>query len=181
MITPLPNHRIVGHHGGVPGFAADNEVVLDAGVAVVALGDATTFRTGSFENAALAALFPDLARLIAESRAAEATKAAALAASPESAAALAQFRTALAGLLAGTVDRSAYAAALRARMTDAVVAAAAAQLAPLGALGATTLLSSSADHGMRTSTIRAAFARQAATWRFTLDPDGKIAEMITVG
>jgi hypothetical protein len=57
FITPAGNLRLVGHHGGEPGFRADNEMVPSAGFAVSIVGNGN-YNTNSILAAAVRAYFP---------------------------------------------------------------------------------------------------------------------------
>jgi hypothetical protein len=48
----------VGHHGGCPGFEADDEMILPDEFAAVVLGNDTQFQTSDILDAALTALYP---------------------------------------------------------------------------------------------------------------------------
>ncbi len=101
---------LVGHHGGLPGFEADDEMLLKDRFAIVALGNDFAFPTRVLLNAALKAAHPAQAAL-AEAQAASEGLADAANAVPMTT----RFTTFFASLLAGKVPVD--------EMTDAFKAA----------------------------------------------------------
>jgi hypothetical protein len=58
MIFPFGNLLLVGHHGGLPGFEADDEMILKDRFAVVALGNDFDFPTSILVEEALKTAYP---------------------------------------------------------------------------------------------------------------------------
>ncbi len=57
-LAPFGSRELVGHHGGIPGFESDDEIVVKSHFAIAVLGNSGSFATSSVDNMALAALFP---------------------------------------------------------------------------------------------------------------------------
>jgi D-alanyl-D-alanine carboxypeptidase len=67
MTFPFGSTMLEGHHGGMPGFESDDEMILRDDFAVVALGNSFGFPTRAILNSALSYAYPvDFARLVAE-------------------------------------------------------------------------------------------------------------------
>lgn len=88
--------RSVGHHGGLPGFEANNQMIPSQGLAWVVLGNAFDFRTSNADKVVLNALWPQQFPIVAT------------VVTPEDKAMTARFRTALILFTKGSVDRSQY-------------------------------------------------------------------------
>ena len=58
IVTPLGTLTALGHHGGMPGFAADDEMLINDGFAIIVLGNATTFATSGVNRTIISTLYP---------------------------------------------------------------------------------------------------------------------------
>jgi hypothetical protein len=162
----------VGHHGGVPGFETEDEMVPANGVAFVVLSDTFDFMTPKANAVVLGAIFPQIARQSAPAAVAR----------PEDPAVTALFRTTLSNLLAGKVDRTRFADQANAMLTDAVLAKTAAQLAPLGTIDNVVYRGTSIAGGEKRYDYAVTFHSGATfTWAFVLDADGKISALVVTG
>jgi D-alanyl-D-alanine carboxypeptidase len=162
--------RFVGHHGGVPGFEAENETLPSDGVAIVVLSDAFDFPTREANGVVVQTLFPNT------------IAAAASAVGPEDRAVTARFRAALAGLLNGSVDRSQYSEAAGAALTPELVVQVKAQLAPLGTISKFLYLGKQEVASQTVYRYRVTFSSGAmVNWIFELGPDGKITAIQSTG
>lgn len=156
---------VLAHSGGVSGFNSRNTVVPSTRSAVVLLAnsDAASPALQSLTESILPRLLPTAA-----------TGAPAIAGAPalETAVAL------LSGLRSGKLDRSALGDEFAAFLTDAKVAAAAASLAPLGALQGAEVERTSERGGMEVTRLRFRFARETvAAWMYR-KPDGRVEEFL---
>lgn len=157
----------VGHHGGVPGFEAENEMLPGARYAIVVLSDTFDFATPVTNRAVIAQTLPEL---FAQTAARPAT------AAPEDAAVTAKLRALLTDLQHGTVDRTSLSEPMNKALTPDVVARIAAQFGPLGALRSLTFRDKAGQAGFQVYHYSAAFAGgQAVGLTITLDGAGKIA------
>lgn len=160
---------LVGHHGGVPGYEAENEMIPSRGVAWVVLSDAFDFGTNRANRVVLAALFPGLATPASTGQA-------------EDPAITARFRQALSSLMLGKIDRTQYADKANAALSDAALAQAAAQLKPLGEISAIGYAGNTSGAGGTLYTYRVTYSTgQTLTWQFLIDPTGKIAAIYSTG
>jgi len=158
MVVDAIGTTLVGHHGGLPGFATEDEMIPGDGFAMIVLSNAGDFITASANHEIVRVLFPSLGIP-------------APTAGIEDPATTAKFRAALSALLDGTVDVTQYADAARAVFTPALIAQTAQQLKPLGTIVSITYLGSSGP----STTYRVVFSSgQTLVWRFVLAPDGKI-------
>ncbi len=154
-----------GHHGGMPGFETENELLPERRFAIVVLSNAFDFPTPRANVAVLAAVMPSvLAAAAAELRAAE---------QPAVSAAVRGFVT---GLAAGTVDPASLSPEMRAALTPDVLHALGAQLAPLGALQKLAFRAGRRAGRYTTYDYDATFAGgRVVTLTVTVDDQGKIA------
>ncbi len=163
------NLQLVGHHGGVPGYETETELIPAQHVAWVVLSDAFDFGTYRVNRIVVGTLFPDLA-------------APATAASAEDSAITRRFRQALSSLLQGKLDRSQYTPQVNAMLTPEVLAQSAAQLKPLGTIAKIVYLGSSKIATGTLYNYNVTFSGgQTLTWQFVLDPSGKIAGLGSTG
>ncbi len=121
---------LAGHHGGLPGFESDNELVLAKRSALVVLSNALTFRTTYLVSDFLATLFPTaFAETIAQ------VNAGIVEIAPgENPAVTALLHRFVDGLQHGSIDRSILSSRMDAALAPAAVASLAAQFASLGQL-----------------------------------------------
>ncbi len=161
--------QLVGHHGGVPGYETENELIPAQHVAWIVLSDAFDFGTYRANRVVVGTLFPNLATPVAQPNA-------------EDRAVTERFRQALSSLLQGQIDRSQYTAQVNAALTPALLAQTAAQLKPLGTIAKIAYLGSDRTAtGMRYSYNVTFSAGQTLTWQFVLDSTGKIAGIGSTG
>ena len=170
-LFPLDDLTFVGHHGGVPGFEADNEMLPDAKFAVIVFGNAFDFSTAALNGPVLATLFP-----ATSSRAVAQRKAEALTVAPgEDPALTARFRTFFSALQNGRVDRATVTAAMNAQLTAEALGDVASKLAPLGTLQK-LIFRSKVEQGSGTVYhYTGVFSAQTSPMTFSLDKSDKIA------
>jgi len=165
MVFDQGGLRFVGHHGGVPGFEADDEMVPAAGIAMTVISSAFNFVTGRAYNVLVPTLFPTF---VPPGAVANDDR-------REDPAITARFKAAVEGLLAGTVDVDQYAPAARSVLTPAMIAQVAEQLKPLGSIAAVTY----DGHNESGYRYRVAFSSGTTlAWRFALTRDGKIDSLL---
>ena len=117
----------VGHHGGVPGFEAENELIPGDHYAIVVLSDAFDFPTPVANVAVLQQTLPSV---LAQARAERSTAPAAA----EDPAVTTMLRAFVTGVQGGTVDRSTLDSAMNAALTAQALDQLKTQFAPLGTL-----------------------------------------------
>jgi CubicO group peptidase (beta-lactamase class C family) len=173
MLFASGGETFVGHHGGLPGFAAETEMLPAHRYAMVVLSDASDFPTSAANVVVIRETLPALyAQLLAPAPA----TAPALSAAGEDPAVTAKLRSFVAQVQKGTVDRAALTDEMNAALTPASVSAVAGQFGPLGALQTLTFRSSEAAHGLTSFHYTAVFAGgQTMPLTIALDKDGKIA------
>lgn len=172
-LFPLGGLTFVGHHGGVPGFEGDNEMLPDQKFAVVVLGNAFTFSTAKLNAALLATLFPATS---AHAVAANAT--APLVPAPgEDIALTGRFRGFFDALQQGHVDRSTVSDAMNAALPDASLPGIVSQVSAFGTLRKLVYRGKD-EHAAGTAFhYTAVFTKQATPMTFSIDKAGKIAGM----
>ncbi len=166
----------VGHHGGVPGFEAENEMLPERGFAVVVLSNAFDFPTALANRAVLSVLAPQIvARAVADARAAAAAAPPAV----EDPAISAKLRAFFAALQRGEIDRAAVTDEVNAALSDAALQQVKAQMASLGAIDTLTFVGRQAAGGMTAYRYRATFSSgKTLPITFALDANGKIASFV---
>jgi D-alanyl-D-alanine carboxypeptidase len=165
-LYPYGGVTLVEHHGGVPGFAAENFMLPESGFAAVVLGDAFDFPTSAISGPVLSELFPSLhpAPPVAATTGAE------------DPAVTARLRAFLSQVANGHVDTSAMTPEMAAAMTPDAVSQLAAALAPLGELRSLTFRGQDTVQGLRRHHYTAAFAGgRTLPLTLVLDANGKIA------
>ena len=175
MLAPSAGETFVGHHGGVPGFAAENEMLPAHRYAIVVLSDASDFPTSAANVAVIRETLPALfAQLTALAAGPAATPAAA--AAGEDAAVTAKLRTFVAQMQHGTIDRGTLDPEMSAAITPQAASAMAAQFAPLGTLQSVTFRGKEPAQGLMSYHYLGVFAGgQTMPLTIALDKDGKIA------
>jgi D-alanyl-D-alanine carboxypeptidase len=159
---------LVGHHGGMPGFATETEMLPAQRYAVVVLTNASDFLTYRANNVVVQHTHPAFF--------AELAKATPPPAGPEDPAVTAKLRTLLSGLQLGTVDPATLTDAMKAALTPEVLSGTKAQFAPLGALQSLTLSGKESVQGYSSYHYSAVFASgETVPLTISLDKDGKIA------
>ncbi len=160
----------VGHHGGVPGFEAENELLPPDRFAIVVLSDAFDFHTAVVNAAVLQQTHPVLFAQRAASRPAPATE------DPQI---TALARATLGGLQQGKLDRSTLNDTMNAALTPQALSATAAQLAPLGALQSLTFRSQEMAQGFSVYHYSATFTSgQVLPLTLSIDKDGKVGGFV---
>ncbi|HEX3465553.1 MAG TPA: serine hydrolase [Candidatus Elarobacter sp.] len=163
-LVPYRGMTLVEHHGGVPGFEAENFMLPGARFAAVVLSDAFDFPTSVVSGAVLREAFPSLA------------ESAAPAASGEDPAITARLRAFLTQLPSGHVDTSSFTPEMAAAMTPAVVGDLAARLSPLGELRSLTFRGQDTVQVYRRYHYSAAYSGgQTIPLTLVLDANGKVA------
>jgi hypothetical protein len=165
-LFPYGGVTLVEHHGGVPGFEAENFMIPDSGFATVVLSDAFDFPTSAISGPVLRELFPSL----------RPAAPAAGAASGEDPAVTARLRAFLRQVASGHVDTSGFTPQMAAAMTPDAIAQLAAVTAPLGELRSLTYRGQETVQGYHSHHYTGAFAGgQTLPLTLVLDANGKIA------
>lgn len=165
------SNPFVGHHGGVPGFEADDEMLPADRFAVISLGNLYTYPTAVMNATAIEALYPDRMRALQAQAVADAQAQAA----NEDPALTQRFTTFLTDLLAGKIDAAGLSSAMASAMTPDATKQVAALFAKDGAFVKLRYTSQDAVAGYRRYHYAAVFATASQPLTFVLDPDGKIA------
>src|SRR5260370_17764488 len=170
---PLADLTFIGHHGGVPGFEVDNELLPDQQFAIVVFGNAFDFSTAKLNGPLLAALFPQTsARAVAEQKKATLTVAAG-----EDPAITERFRVFFSALRRARVDRAAVTSEMNAQLTAESLGSVAEKLIALGTLEK-LIFQSKAEQTLGTVFhYTGVFSKQTTPMTFSLDKNGKIAGM----
>jgi D-alanyl-D-alanine carboxypeptidase len=163
-LFPVGGVTLVEHHGGVPGFEAENFMLPESGFAAVVLGDAFDFPTSSISGPLMSTLFPSLLPPPVASTASE------------DPAVTARLRAFLTQVASGHVDTSGFTPEMAAAMTPDAIAQLAATVKPLGELRSLTFRGQDTAAGYRRHHYTAAFAGgQTLPLTLVLDADGKVA------
>jgi D-alanyl-D-alanine carboxypeptidase len=164
--------QLVGHHGGLPGFEAVDEMLPDKQFGIIVLGNSFAFDTSRVENPILAALLPTdyVAFSAAERRAADEVAASA---DPRISALLRSFVN---GLERGAVDRGTLSDQMNVALTADVVTTLHGQFARLGPLTALVFKGKTIDGAYDLYEYSATFTTGAQTipLRLVTDAAGKI-------
>ena len=167
-LIPSAGVTLVGHHGGVPGFAAENEMLPAQRYAIVVLSNASDFLTFRANNVVVQNTLPSLY--------AELLKATPAPAGPEDPAVTAKLRILLGDLRRGTVEPETLSEAMKAALTPQALSAIRAQFEPLGVLQSLTFRGKESGQGITSYHYSAAFGGgQTVPLTIALDKDGKIA------
>ena len=171
-LRPFGPDQLVGHHGGLPGFASVDEMLPAKGFGIIVLGNSFAFDTSRVENPIFAALLPTdyVAFVAAEKRAAAEIAASA---DPRVTALLRSF---VGGLQRGTVDRGALSGPMDAALTASVMSKLHAQFARLGPITALVFNGKAVDGIYDIYNYSATFTTGAQTipLRLVTDAAGKI-------
>ncbi len=168
FVSELGGHKQLWHNGGVPGFSARNAVFPDDRLAVVVLGNSSTFDEEPIVRGVLGLIDP--ASTLRESPEPPAPV--------DDPAVTALARSVLASVQSGTIDRTAYTAEANAAFTDAVIRSVGVQLAPLGTPSGMALLYRGYTGNLEQFVYRLSFGRLAVLERLDLDPSRKIAGLL---
>jgi len=170
MIIPFGDLLLVGHHGGLPGFEADDEMILKDRFAVVALGNDFNFPTGVLVNAALKTAYPVQAAEAAAQAASE-TAAAAVKVAPLTN----RFTTFFTSLLAAKVPADEMTGTFKAAMTSATLGEIRAMFAANGAFERLQFVSEDETGGYHRYHYAAVFSSGTQPVTFVLDSSGAVA------
>jgi CubicO group peptidase (beta-lactamase class C family) len=152
----------VGHHGGLPGFEAENETIPSQQMGWVVLSNAFDFETSKANRIVFNELFPMPATSSVQS--------------PEDAAITQRFRATLAALTSGVVDRTQLSDAVNTALTPQVLAQTAAQLTSFGSITQVRLIGSSRTGSLTVYDYAVSYTKSATlTWHFIVDDHGKIS------
>ncbi len=171
MMFALDDLTLVGHHGGLPGFEADNELIPEQKFAVVILGNAFSFKTSSELGPLLATFFPQTSARVAAAANAEQL----VAGSGEDPALTERFRAFFVALQGGHVDRTAVTAQMNAALGAEQLGEIAQQLGALGTLQKLVFKTKDAHAAGTAYHYVGVFSAQTTPLTFTLDAAGKIA------
>ncbi len=169
-IVPFGDLLLVGHHGGVPGFEADDEMIIKDRFAVVALGNDFKFPTGVLVNAALKAAYPAQAATAAAQAASEMAAAAAKAAPLTD-----RFATFFTSLLAAKVPTDKMTDAFKAAMTPATLSELQAMFASNGTFERLQFVADDQAGPYHRYRYTAVFSSGTQPVTFVLDSTGAIA------
>jgi D-alanyl-D-alanine carboxypeptidase len=159
--------KLVGHHGGVPGYEAENEMIPSQGVAWIVLSNAFDFGTYQANRIVVSSLFPNLIGSAVSSASENHS---------EDRAVTERFREALGSLIEGKIDRSQYSDSVNAALTPELLAQTAAQLNSLGKITKIVFLGFEKGTTRTTYSYSVSFSSgQTLTWQFILDASGRIA------
>jgi len=160
--------RFVGHHGGLPGFEADNEMLIADRFAVVSLGNSFTYPTSTLKIVAFEALYPNRARALRAEAVADAQS------TPEDPALTQRFTKFFTSLLSGTVDSTGLSDAMSAALAPSVVQQVDVLLQKLGSFGTLRYVSQDIVQGYRRYHYTAVFSGGSQAVTFVLNADDKI-------
>jgi D-alanyl-D-alanine carboxypeptidase len=151
-----------GHHGGLPGFEAENETMPAHQTGWVVLSNAFDFMTPKVNRLVFEALFPMAATSNPQS--------------PVDVAITHRFRSTLDALTSGVVDRTQLTDALNAALTPQLLSQTSVQLKSFGAITQVHFTGSSRAGALTTYQYSVSYSSgQTLTWHFILDDHGKIA------
>jgi CubicO group peptidase (beta-lactamase class C family) len=169
-IFPFGDLVSVGHHGGLPGFEADDEMIIKDRFAIVALGNDYKFPTGVLVYTALKTAYPAQAATAAAQAASEALAAAAKAAPLTN-----RFATFFASLLAGKVPADEMTDAFKGAMTASTVREIRQMFAANGTFERLQFVSDDEAEGYHRYHYTAVFSGGNQPLTFVLDSNGAIA------
>lgn len=174
-VFPWGSQRLVGHHGGVPGFEADDEIIPREHFAVITLGNDFLYPTGAALVPALEAYFPaDSAQAIAAIRAKQAARSASAGAYTK------RFTAFFSDLLDGKVDSSQLDDAMKNGLTPAAVDSLRQNLANLGQFKELEYTGQDSMSGYTRYHYLAIFAGGKQAMTFVLDQSGKIGGLFAM-
>lgn len=172
MTLAFGDRTLVGHHGGLPGFEADNEMIPRDGFAVIALGNAFDFATSGPENLVFEQYYPkQFAALVVAAHNASAKPV-----RDPNPALTRRFAAFLRGFLAGKQVDPHLTPQMAAALTPSAIAQNDGQLfARLGALRRLTFRDRFIGDGYHDYDYLATFADGYLNLRFVLDRNGALA------
>lgn len=169
---PLPGgRRLVGHHGGLPGFESDDEMIPADCFAVVVLGNDFHFATGPALRLALSTFYPVMTSTLEamQAKRVEAHR-------PKASPAIDQLvMTFLHQLRAGRVDPALLTAEMQKALTPAVIANLNERFTSTGELRAVALRGTQRSGVNVRYQYTVAFEKQKVPMTFVLDEQGRIA------
>jgi D-alanyl-D-alanine carboxypeptidase len=167
---PLGTKLLAGHHGGLPGFESDDEMIPSEHFAIVTLGNDFLYGTSTVLDVALSSYYPDDLALTLRGAAA-----ANVPATAEPTELTPLFDSFFRSVLTGNVDSNHLDAAMMKALTASTVATIASAYAVEGAY--TGLVFTGSDHAgqYRRYHYLAKFAKGNVPVTFVVDADGKIA------
>ena len=171
MTEPFGDRTLVGHHGGLPGFEADDEMIPQDRFAVIALGNASNFATYRPDNLILQRYYPkQFAKMVIAAHAASAKPVV-----DPNPALTRRFTAFVRGLLAGKQVDAHVAPQMAAALTPSAIAQVDAQLFKgLGPLRRLTYRDRFISDGYREYDYLASFADGYLRLRFVLDRNGAL-------
>ena len=164
----LGSRTLVGHHGGLPGFEADDEMIPADGFALVVMGNDFAFMTAPVLQLALQTFYPGLVATL-EARQASTPPAKAPPGID------ARVHALLDQIAEGRLDGALLTPALRAAMTPQTVSALATKLRPLGPLQALDYRGTDRIDTHVRYHYRVKFAHEAVDLTFVYDATGLLA------
>jgi hypothetical protein len=170
MIFPFGDRLLVGHHGGLPGFEAEDVMILSDRFAIVALGNDFAFPTGVLLEAALKIAYPVQTATVTAQAASETAVAAAKAAPLTN-----RFTTFFTSLLAGKVPRDEMTDAFKEAMTPAKLSKIPEMFAANGTFERLQFLSDDEVRGYHRYRYMAVFSAGSQPVTFVLDSNGAVA------
>lgn len=173
MTYPLGSRTMAGHHGGLPGFEADDEMIPTEGFAVIALGNDFDFPTSALLGAALQMFYPaDLA--LAQARDAR------VSAMHERPPLTQRFTSFIEGVISGRMDAENLTDTMAGAMTPQAVSSIAAGYAPLGKFERLTFVSDDEQGEYHRYHYEAIFTGGAQPMTFVLDARQKLAGFFNI-
>ena len=171
MTEPFGDRTLVGHHGGLPGFEADDEMIPQDRFAVIALGNAFNFATSGPDNLVLERYYPrQFAKMVIAAHAASAKRVA-----DPNPVLTRRFTAFVRGLLAGKQVDAHVAPQMAAALTPSAIAQVDAQLFKgLGPLRRLTFRDRFIGDGYHQYDYLASFADGYLPLRFVLDRNGAL-------
>ena len=171
MSAPLGTKTLVGHHGGIPGFQADDEMIVKDRFAIVALGNSTEFSSSGVNGVAIALLLPtDFA--LAETAAIHSAASGKGALDP---AVEAKMRAFLNGIANDDVDHATLTPQMDAALTSSAVTQISATLPKYATLQRLTLVQHSTEANDDVYVVAARYAATNQDYEISFDRAGKIA------
>ena len=161
----------VGHHGGLPGFAAENEMLLPDRFAMISLGNLSSYPTYLMNGTPYEALYPDRMRALRAETVADAQAQAA----DEDPALTQRFTRFVTSVLAGTVDTTGLSAAMASGLTPDAVKQLAAYFTKDGTFVKLKYLSQDTVEGYRRYHYTAVFSGGSQPMLFVLDSNNDLA------
>jgi D-alanyl-D-alanine carboxypeptidase len=165
IASQLDGHRMIAHSGGIPGFSTSNSYFPDQDLAIVVFGNAINSGEGAITRGILRTFVAPTAAAVA----AENTPAAG-----EDAAITARMRAEWNAVCSGTLDRSRYAPATSAALTDAMVQRVGADLVRLGTPSAFVFVSKRIIGGSTVYVYRVITPARSDLMQLSINGDDKI-------